>query len=530
MRKKILSVLLIVIILIANLLVFATPAFAMTSFIVSASDGWLQYSDVTYNTAWVATSSGAVTDTDITSTVGQNAIYNIRRAYLYFDTSSIPDGVTITAATLKLYGSSNFSVTDFDITIQNGQPTYPHDPLINTDYNKSLYSSSGGTLNTSGFTTSGYNSITLDATGISWINKTGTTKFCLRSSRDIAGTTPAGNEYVNFYTYEKGVGYYPKLEVTWTVTAPAITAVAASNVAQTTARLNSTITDDGSDASVQVRFGYGLVSHIAADFESYTTKTAWVDGYHIYDNPYYDASSLSGTYYYRVQVKNTNSTVTSTDEITFTTIGSIGDVTNFYGYPSATSISLSWIPGSGDSRVLVRYRTDIYPTSETDGTQIYLGSATTYEHTGLTSGITYYYSAWGESAGSYSTNEINLAMTTTVSGATTPTFPTPEQPDTWYQEPDESLLTNLAPLNTIVNTFIDDWQVPRATGWIGFTLLGIMAVGIFLYIKAKAPGLALFTMMLLMIGTILIHLLPTWFVFIVIIMGIGVFSLQREAT
>ncbi len=123
MRKKILSVLLIVIILIANLLVFATPAFAMTSFIVSASDGWLQYSDVTYNTAWVATSSGAVTDTDITSTVGQNAIYNIRRAYLYFDTSSIPDGVTITAATLKLYGSSNFSGTDFDITIQKVQPT-----------------------------------------------------------------------------------------------------------------------------------------------------------------------------------------------------------------------------------------------------------------------------------------------------------------------------------------------------------------------------------------------------------------------
>ncbi|MCU0849755.1 MAG: hypothetical protein MUC80_00585 [Candidatus Thermoplasmatota archaeon] len=37
---------------------------------------------------------------------------------------------------------------------------------------------------------------------LSWINTTGITKLCLRSSRDISGTAPTGNEYVNVYSNE----------------------------------------------------------------------------------------------------------------------------------------------------------------------------------------------------------------------------------------------------------------------------------------------------------------------------------------
>jgi hypothetical protein len=96
-----------------------------------------------------------------------------------------------------LYKYADYSDTDFTITVQNGQPTYPHDPLEESDYNKEQYSGNGGEFNTVNFV-NGINNITL--TELSWINVSGVTKLCLRSSRDINGTAPTGNEYVNVYS------------------------------------------------------------------------------------------------------------------------------------------------------------------------------------------------------------------------------------------------------------------------------------------------------------------------------------------
>jgi hypothetical protein len=129
------------------------------------------------------------------------------------NTSVLPSNAYLDNATLSLYKQDDCSTTDFDITIQNGQPTYPHDSLQSSDYNKNDYSGNGGTLNTSGFTT-GYNAITLN--NLSWINMTGTTKLCLRSSRDINGKEPTGNEYVNIYSsnYQE-TGYLLKLVIAY---------------------------------------------------------------------------------------------------------------------------------------------------------------------------------------------------------------------------------------------------------------------------------------------------------------------------
>jgi len=69
-------------------------------------------------------------------------------------------------------------------------------------------------LNTSSFV-NGYNDIYLNSDGKSWLNRTGLTKLCLRSSRDINGNAPTGNEYVTVYTTEQGDGYQPKLVITY---------------------------------------------------------------------------------------------------------------------------------------------------------------------------------------------------------------------------------------------------------------------------------------------------------------------------
>ncbi len=149
-----------------------------------------------YNTVHAAASGTTLADIKI----GQrwvNPNYYIFRGFVVFDTSAIPDGATITGAVLHLKGSGDNSDTDFNITIRNGQPAYPTDPLAATDFNFTYYSGTGGTLSTAGFNAAGDNSINLDATGLTWINKTGSTKLALLSSRDISSTSPGGNEFIS---------------------------------------------------------------------------------------------------------------------------------------------------------------------------------------------------------------------------------------------------------------------------------------------------------------------------------------------
>ena len=184
------------------------------------SDGYLFNSDEDYS--WVRTApQGNIDDTSNVASVGQDydsGTYGIKRALLYFNTSSLASWLgerEIKDVKLKLYGSSDHSDQDFYITVVDGQPTYPHDPMDYTDYYLGHYRSGGdgNTLWTSGWTTSGYNTITLNAYSRSWINKTGTTKLCLASNRDIYGSEPWGEEYVKYYTHEKGGNYQPQLVV-----------------------------------------------------------------------------------------------------------------------------------------------------------------------------------------------------------------------------------------------------------------------------------------------------------------------------
>jgi len=226
----------------------------------SASDGDLQLSStVSYNTVWTGTTDPYILVNN-SGTYGPfysgqsyyspSGTWTIQRGFVYFDTSAIPSNATITAATLSLYGSYDYSTTDFLLTIQTGGGTYPHDPMVQGDYNKANYSSDGGSFNTTGWSVTAYNDITLNATGLSWINigDGAVTKFCLRSSREIAGTAPSGNEMVAFYPAEQGGNYRPKLYVEYTAPgAPTVTTQAVTDITDTTATGNGNVTDDGGD-------------------------------------------------------------------------------------------------------------------------------------------------------------------------------------------------------------------------------------------------------------------------------------------
>lgn len=194
------------------------PTIALYS---SSDDGFLYNYSTNYNSAWI-NANGFINNSDTSITIGQkkqsgmpSSTYYIYRGFLFFNTSSLTANSFIQNATLSLYKCSDYSATDFLITVQNGQPTYPHSRLTTTDYNKAHYSGNGGALNTNVFG-NGYNNIYLNSSGRSWINRTGWTKLCLRSNRDISGTTPTGNEYVSVTSNEfLGFGCQPKLTITY---------------------------------------------------------------------------------------------------------------------------------------------------------------------------------------------------------------------------------------------------------------------------------------------------------------------------
>ena len=276
-------------------------------FVTSASDGYIQKNDGVYNTAW-ASATGTVYDSSNYIYIGQSNVgYTIFRGYFYFNTSSLPDAVTITVANLSLRLYSDSSTTNFNISIQNGMSTYPHDPLAVGDYNKSNYIGIGGSKNTSTIST-GYNNISMNASGISWISLTGTTKLCIRSSKDINGVAqvPGTAEYIVMYSYEKGTGFRPYLEVTYISSAAptVVTYTPVSSVTETSAVANGSVTSNGSNVITEYGICYGLFANPDTTGTHNSTAGDILGNFSFILTPLVAAQ----TYYYRAFATNAEGT------------------------------------------------------------------------------------------------------------------------------------------------------------------------------------------------------------------------------
>ncbi len=381
----------------------------------SASDGFMYLIDDAYATARTSAAAETASTTSPYINVGQRYSvlfedYYVARVALYFDTSGVPDDATISSAALYLAGSasSDQSDTEFWIQVQSGMPVYPHDPLVVNDFNYTYYTGNGGVLSTVGWLHSSYNTLVLNATGISWINLTGDTKFLLRSSREIAGTTPTGGEYVGIRSYEYGTGYEPLLRVVYStpVVTPTVTAGETSNITETRATLLATVTDDGGESS-STRFQYDVSP-------AYGYATSWQPGYGTGDGFAVTIVGLSpGTLHYQ-RGQATNSAGTGTGSgATFLTLP-------YYPYsfvvtPGDTEVDLTWAKGAGSQKTMIRRATTGYPATPSDGTQVYFDTGTSETDGGLANGTPYFYSAWGyvTSGGleQYSTTRITWSAT-----------------------------------------------------------------------------------------------------------------------
>jgi len=308
---------------------------------------------------------------------------------------------------------------------------------------------------------------------------------------------------------------------------PYIETLPAQNVTMTSARISGRVLDDGDD-DCEVRFGYDTTSR--ASFDDYTYKTAWVDSYTEGSRPYRDITSLnsSQTYYFRAQIKNTANTITSETELSFTTASTVYNVLGLYAFPYSTYIVLTWQKASGSTTTVIRYDTDDFPSTPTHGLSAYSGTGYQCVVTGLTPGQTYYFTAWGY-ANPYSPTEVELAVTTTAEIGTESEFDAeePTLPDRMSQAPDTSGF-NLEPFTSIINWFnTEGLGMPEDNLWELISMIGVVLFGLGVYIKTRTFLIAFTVVFFLTMVTVGLGLVQGWLLGVEIVIGMGVWAIER---
>lgn len=202
-----------------------------TSFYAGAGDGFVSYgATATWDTAHDATDG---TDVAYTQDWGldaqsrdQGSTTYIDRAFVPVDTSALPPGASITAATLYLWAvtiiNQDNDGNDYLVVVQTSQP----DPtqLTTADYDlcgDAINNPTEGSaqLDLTGLSTGQYHSLALNATGIGWIDDAGYTLLGVREGHDCVDdpiTDNSRNIMVMSASETTGTSQDPYLEVVYT--------------------------------------------------------------------------------------------------------------------------------------------------------------------------------------------------------------------------------------------------------------------------------------------------------------------------
>ena len=186
-----------------------------------AADGFIWSDDLYYSSARSGASEFVFAQpAALQGTIGQiydgdSGYYGVRESFLSFDTSAIGTD-TVSAAVLRVTSNADASDTDFDIQarLRDWGAT-----LTTADWVAGS-SLSGLTSLATKTTASGFTAGTAyDFTDVAMpanVNKTGTTRMLLCSSRTTGNNEPTGAESVGIYSAdESGTTRDPKLTVTY---------------------------------------------------------------------------------------------------------------------------------------------------------------------------------------------------------------------------------------------------------------------------------------------------------------------------
>jgi len=153
--------------------------------------------------------------------------FAIFRSFLSYDTSILPENAQIDTAAISLFP---WIMDDDDngamYLVEASQASVNALEVDDYDNCGSVHNpETGGVLDFDDVILNEYNNFVLDATGLSWINKSGWTKFGLRERHDIEDVAPPSVGAFNFnylhsYTTEHGAETDPYLTVQYTLPTP----------------------------------------------------------------------------------------------------------------------------------------------------------------------------------------------------------------------------------------------------------------------------------------------------------------------
>jgi len=322
-------------------------------------------------------------------------------------------------------------------------------------------------------------------------------------SENMTGLSSPGTYYYRMYAHNtSGYAYSSEIAVS-TLGPPAITTQAATNIAATTATLNSNIDSDGS-LSCSVRFAYDNVTHSGGAFGDYAYSTTLVAGYSVGQTPLANISGLSGatTYYFRAQIQNSIATVDGL-ELNFATYNSVLCPSSIKAICNSTSISLNWIKGTGSNQTVIRYKTGSYPSSYTDGASAYFGTGESVIIPSLTAGTTYYVAAYGFNGGTYSSTPAQV-MGTTIAFDTSPAAATklvaPTTDSTWTQTPSSAKVATFPVYGQIVQNVATAYNQPVNYLWYFIWMMIAAVLGIVTYLRGNYNYVLASGVMLIWIG------------------------------
>jgi len=155
----------------------------------------IQKTNVNYYTARNASSGDEVFSLCSVGQYFSAPTYGVRRGFVFFDTSGLPDDAVITSAILSITVNADNSNTDFIIKIRGAENV--GSTVVEADYNLNSYIDKEDLGASAGVV---YGQITLNSNGYNYINKTGITKFILLSHKDINNAPPADFEFISYST------------------------------------------------------------------------------------------------------------------------------------------------------------------------------------------------------------------------------------------------------------------------------------------------------------------------------------------
>jgi len=353
----------------------------------------------------------------------------------------------------------------------------------------------------------------------------------------------AGPEYATFYSREAGTGYTPYLVVTYQVgDAPCapVNLLCEGEGHPKTNDESPEFSALGCHPQSEVNLtSYSIYVDNNFDFSSpvwssgQTSMANITDGERCGDITYGGIPlDLNTRHYWKIKFWDEDNDESPWSETAYFDFATPSDCpTNLLANPtSPTEITITWKKADLVDYTGLYYKRNSYPSSRSDGTQIYLGSGEYYYHKQLTPGANYYYRAWGYNPTTDNWSDCyDDAMATTPAGEGGGGPDVPDVPKEWEQAPTCNAYSK-TPFITFITGAADSMEVPHGTACLMCTMGLIMMVGIAgFFVAGRSEFVLLAIISVGIIAASIAEALPMWFIAIGIALGGGILYIWKRA-